>query len=288
LRRSEKLIVAVAALIRSSHSSTACTRAAVRTSRVGDDRRSCRALTSTRTRDRWCSCRKCDASCRAAARSRVSSGQHRHDDPTFSQRSDSCRSRSSSRPAGELTGIRLCNPQAARNSAIVVIAEFSGRAFVQGRAVSDLLWIAAVIFLVFREPSCGDRGRSKPRSPARLSIALAPASRSSSQFFISTASCTCRGRERPSAYRCSDWSVALFIGWSVLKPFTSARSSIAVFVLSRSAASRPHGETCGDLIYFWGPKGQAFPLRRLIDANFLGLRDYYLMHSDYPPLLPLL
>jgi len=47
-------------------------------------------------------------------------------------------------------------------------------------------------------------------------------------------------------------------------------------------------ETCGDLIYFWGPKGQRFHHAGSIDTGFLGFRDYYLMHSDYPPLVPLL
>jgi hypothetical protein len=47
-------------------------------------------------------------------------------------------------------------------------------------------------------------------------------------------------------------------------------------------------ETCGDLLYFWGPKAQAFHLAGRIDAQFLGWEHHYLMHPDYPPLLPLL
>src|SRR5712691_7572338 len=46
-------------------------------------------------------------------------------------------------------------------------------------------------------------------------------------------------------------------------------------------------ETCGDIIFFWGPKGQRFHYAGKIDANFLGYNHYYLMHHDYPPLLPL-
>ena len=46
-------------------------------------------------------------------------------------------------------------------------------------------------------------------------------------------------------------------------------------------------ETCGDLIFFWGPKGQRFHYAGKIDADFLGYSHYYLMHHDYPPLLPL-
>jgi hypothetical protein len=46
-------------------------------------------------------------------------------------------------------------------------------------------------------------------------------------------------------------------------------------------------QTCGDLIFFWGPKGQRFHYAGKIDTDFLGYNHYYLMHHDYPPLLPL-
>jgi hypothetical protein len=46
-------------------------------------------------------------------------------------------------------------------------------------------------------------------------------------------------------------------------------------------------ETCGDLIYFWGPKGQRFYLAEKIDVAFLAFPHFKLMHPDYPPLLPL-
>jgi hypothetical protein len=45
--------------------------------------------------------------------------------------------------------------------------------------------------------------------------------------------------------------------------------------------------TCADLIYFWGSKGVHFDQARQINAEFLRFSDYYLMHPDYPPLLPL-
>lgn len=45
-------------------------------------------------------------------------------------------------------------------------------------------------------------------------------------------------------------------------------------------------ETCGDLIYFWGPKGQQFYLAEKIDTGFLAWPHYSLMHPDYPPLIP--
>lgn len=46
--------------------------------------------------------------------------------------------------------------------------------------------------------------------------------------------------------------------------------------------------TNGDLIHFWGPKAQQFHLTGKIDTQFLGFQHYYLMHPDYPPLVPLL
>jgi len=46
-------------------------------------------------------------------------------------------------------------------------------------------------------------------------------------------------------------------------------------------------ETCGDLIFLWGPKAQAFYLAEKIDVAFLSFPHYSLMHPDYPPLLPL-
>ena len=45
-------------------------------------------------------------------------------------------------------------------------------------------------------------------------------------------------------------------------------------------------ETCGDLIYFWGPKGQQFYMAEKIDTDFLAWPHYSLMHPDYPPLIP--
>jgi hypothetical protein len=46
-------------------------------------------------------------------------------------------------------------------------------------------------------------------------------------------------------------------------------------------------ETCGDLLYFWGPKAQHFFFAHRIDVEFLKFPHYYLMHPDYPPLLPM-
>jgi hypothetical protein len=45
--------------------------------------------------------------------------------------------------------------------------------------------------------------------------------------------------------------------------------------------------TCGDLLFFWGPKAVHFYRVGKIDPAFLGAGSNVLMHSDYPPLLPL-
>src|SRR5436190_14697962 len=63
---------------------------------------------------------------------------------------------------------------------------------------------------------------------------------------------------------------------------------IVVFALVTIYGVATARETCADLIYFWGPKTQHFHHVGKIDADFLSFPHYYLMHPDYPPLLPLL
>lgn len=46
-------------------------------------------------------------------------------------------------------------------------------------------------------------------------------------------------------------------------------------------------QTTGDLLFFWGPKAVHFYEAGRIDFEFLATPHYFLMHSDYPPLLPL-
>ncbi|MGZ8867577.1 MAG: hypothetical protein ACXW2P_04470 [Thermoanaerobaculia bacterium] len=45
--------------------------------------------------------------------------------------------------------------------------------------------------------------------------------------------------------------------------------------------------TIADLMYFWGPKAVHFFHARAIDVEFLRFPHYYLMHPDYPPLVPI-
>jgi len=47
-------------------------------------------------------------------------------------------------------------------------------------------------------------------------------------------------------------------------------------------------ETCGDLLFFWGPKGVHFFRAGKIDLQYLANINNFLAHRDYPPLLPLL
>jgi hypothetical protein len=65
---------------------------------------------------------------------------------------------------------------------------------------------------------------------------------------------------------------------------TLALISIAVFAIAIAAGEA----TSFDLLLFWGPKGVRFAAARTIDISFLAAPDNYLMHSDYPPLVPLL
>jgi hypothetical protein len=61
--------------------------------------------------------------------------------------------------------------------------------------------------------------------------------------------------------------------------------SIIVLILIYAAATARM--TIGDLMYFWGPKAVHFFHARTIDVEFLKFPHYYLMHPDYPPLVPL-
>ena len=61
---------------------------------------------------------------------------------------------------------------------------------------------------------------------------------------------------------------------------------LAVIALTAYAALTGR-ETCLDLLFFWGPKGIHFAMAGAIDLDFLLYPFYFLMHPDYPPLLPL-
>jgi len=61
----------------------------------------------------------------------------------------------------------------------------------------------------------------------------------------------------------------------------------AVVVLIVAYAAITGRATSMDLALFWGAKSERFALARSIDLEFLrGQPDHYLMHPDYPPLLP--
>jgi hypothetical protein len=61
---------------------------------------------------------------------------------------------------------------------------------------------------------------------------------------------------------------------------------LAVIALTAYAALAGR-ETCGDLLFFWGPKAIHFAIAGAIDLDFLLYPFHFLMHPDYPPLLPL-
>jgi hypothetical protein len=95
------------------------------------------------------------------------------------------------------------------------------------------------------------------------------------------------------------WSPALLL---IAMAF-GVRGALCSFSGPKSANCRPHPtliviaitawaaltgrETCSDLLFFWGPKGIHFAIAGGIDLDFLRYPFYFLMHPDYPPLLPL-
>jgi hypothetical protein len=66
--------------------------------------------------------------------------------------------------------------------------------------------------------------------------------------------------------------------------------SLAIMAIVLAVAIYAAGntrETCGDLLYIWGPKATAFFTARAINVEFLAYPHYVFMHPDYPPLVPL-
>ncbi|HKS21994.1 MAG TPA: hypothetical protein VJZ76_04290 [Thermoanaerobaculia bacterium] len=70
-------------------------------------------------------------------------------------------------------------------------------------------------------------------------------------------------------------------------PRTAGRGVFAAILALTAYGLLTARETCADLVYFWGPKGQRFYFAETIDVAFLSFPHYSLMHPDYPPLLPL-
>ncbi|HET9793634.1 MAG TPA: hypothetical protein VFS34_04155 [Thermoanaerobaculia bacterium] len=70
------------------------------------------------------------------------------------------------------------------------------------------------------------------------------------------------------------------------RPAAAWLASAAVFLLLVAYAAATARATSPDLVLFWGAKGERFALARGIDVAFLARPANYLMHPDYPPLLP--
>jgi hypothetical protein len=77
-------------------------------------------------------------------------------------------------------------------------------------------------------------------------------------------------------------SIANRTGWP--RGYAIAFTAVALISIYAAADARM---TIADLMYFWGPKAVHFFHERAIDVEFLRFPHYYLMHPDYPPLLPL-
>ena len=69
-------------------------------------------------------------------------------------------------------------------------------------------------------------------------------------------------------------------GWGVALGF------LGIALVSMAAITAT--STSIDFVYFWGPKAQQFALQRGIDFRYLSAPDNFLMHPDYPPLVPLI
>lgn len=69
----------------------------------------------------------------------------------------------------------------------------------------------------------------------------------------------------------------------VIPGILACAATLALVAWAAGAATA----TSSDLLLFWGTKGQRFALAEGIDVSFLADSRNYLMHSDYPPLLPL-
>ncbi len=68
----------------------------------------------------------------------------------------------------------------------------------------------------------------------------------------------------------------------------AALLAAAAGVILFSYAAATARATSTDLLFFWGTKGQQFALARGIDVAFLAEPDHFVLHPDYPPLLPCL
>jgi hypothetical protein len=84
------------------------------------------------------------------------------------------------------------------------------------------------------------------------------------------------------AFAAAPWKQLRFATRRSFPPLPAALLAAATAFLCYGVATAR--VTCGDLLYFWGPKGQRFFESEGIDIEFLRFPHYYLMHPDYPPL----
>jgi hypothetical protein len=75
---------------------------------------------------------------------------------------------------------------------------------------------------------------------------------------------------------------------AVRRPISAPVVAIALFLTIAGYAALSARMTCVDISFFWAPKGVDFFRSGGIDVSFLRAPDYFFMHSDYPPLLPLI
>lgn len=65
-------------------------------------------------------------------------------------------------------------------------------------------------------------------------------------------------------------------------------AAVGLFVAVSAYGVATVRSSSGDLQYFWGPKAIRFAAAQKVDAHFLGDPNYFRLHPDYPPLIPLI
>ena len=153
--------------------------------------------------------------------------------------------------------------------------------------MSTILWLAAVIlFAAYGSFACRLRVLDGLHRPAQAAIVLATGTAiGGSIMFLESA---------------VGWKwnyVTLLIPLAAIatsfRPPRTVSTSLrrwpwpALFTLILTYAVVTGRATSPDLLYFWGPKGVHFSRSANIDVQFLAAPEHLLMHSDYPPFLPL-
>jgi len=166
--------------------------------------------------------------------------------------------------------------------------------------VTGLLWLAAYLVL----PICGWPLLSHPgyrRFPPTARIVLAGAAGAAGLSFTMTAAALAGVKWRTGVLVLASVGLVCLLRplagrtapasevfgpkggdspWRWLAHLVSLSAVCAAIVAAASGAA-----TSPDLLFFWGPKAQAYAQARTIDAGFLRAAFHAFMHPYYPPLV---